>query len=112
MTAAAKKSSGKIYASALSRSCAALLGGYMASFALVFSMARILVRFGISRADAAAAPAIASFLIWLALALYAFGARSAWRAWLLPFVLMVLFGSVAALLGKPQLSVPLVELPR
>jgi hypothetical protein len=86
------------YADALLRSVAALLGGYAASFALVFGAARALAALGLERADAAALPAMASFLVWLALGLYAFGARSALRAWLLPLGLIALALAIAGLL--------------
>lgn len=86
------------YGKALARSAAALLGGYGASFALTFCLARLLLALGLERVDAAAFPAMLSFIVWLLLALHAFAAPGALRAWWPPLAIGSAALAIAALL--------------
>ncbi|MDH4585052.1 iron transporter [Pseudomonas sp. BN415] len=64
----------------LSRSAAALLGGYLFSYAFTAALARLSPLDG---ADAVIVATLPSFAIFTFAILWAFAARSAWKAWLL-----------------------------
>ncbi|GAB2852229.1 hypothetical protein GCM10027277_20730 [Pseudoduganella ginsengisoli] len=75
---------------AVSRACAALIGGY--AFAAT-SSALLATCLPLTRADAVVAATLLSFALYAAAALRAFAAPSAWRAWgelLLPAAAMAL----------------------
>lgn len=63
----------------LSRSAAALLGGYLFSYAFTAALARLLP---LGRADAVIVATLPSFALFTLAILWAFAARSAWWAWL------------------------------
>lgn len=62
----------------ISRITAALLGGYLFTYAFTAAMARLLP---LDKVDALIAASLASFLIYTLAILWAFGCRSACRAW-------------------------------
>jgi protein-S-isoprenylcysteine O-methyltransferase Ste14 len=59
-----------------------MLGGYVLTSLLAVSSFLLLQRQGMARDEALLAPTIASFLIYAAIVLAVFHARSAMRAWL------------------------------
>lgn len=71
-------------AEAVLRTLAALPLAYIGTAAVVAATATLLVWAGVPRSQAAGWPLMASFLVWLVLALYAFAARPLWRAWAVP----------------------------
>ncbi|EKT4560424.1 iron transporter [Pseudomonas putida] len=62
----------------LSRSAAALLGGYALSYAASACLARILP---LSAADAVIVATLPAFIFYTVAILWAFACRDAWRAW-------------------------------
>ena len=86
-----------------SRTSAAVLGGYMLAYAFTAGTASMLVAGGLlAKSDAVLAPSMLSFLVYLVAAIYAFAARTAWRAWAWIGVNTVLFG-IGAVLFRPAL---------
>lgn len=79
------------------RTLAALVAGYACAHAFAACMAVVLP---FARPDRVAAGTLLSFLVWAFVALHAFGARSAWRAWWRPSLAFVLMMAVA--LGFPD----------
>lgn len=69
---------------AILRTIAALPVAYLGAAAASAGAATLLALAGVDRVEAVGWPLLASFIIWLALALYAFGARRVWRAWAVP----------------------------
>jgi len=63
----------------LSRSSAALLGGYAFAYAASACMARLLP---LTDADAVVVATLPAFVFYTAAILWAFASRDAWRAWL------------------------------
>jgi hypothetical protein len=61
------------------RISAALLGGYALAFGFT---AFFSVYLPLARPDRVVLASLLCFAVWVAAAIYAFGARSAWRAWL------------------------------
>lgn len=61
------------------RISAALLGGYALAFG---STAFLSVYLPLARPDRVVTASLLCFAVWVAAVIYAFGARSAWRAWL------------------------------
>lgn len=74
---------------AMLRTLAALPLGYLAAAASAAAAGTLLALIGVPKTEAVGWPMLASFIVWLALALYAFAARSLWRAWALPGALAV-----------------------
>lgn len=62
----------------VTRTAAAVIAGYAAAHAFAACTA-VLLPF--ARPDRVTAGTLLSFLVWVFVALYAFAARSAWRAW-------------------------------
>jgi hypothetical protein len=65
----------------LSRTVAAVLGGYALAYAFTAGTAGALVATGLTRSEAVVAASMLSFVIYLGAIIYAFGARSARRGW-------------------------------
>lgn len=63
------------------RTLAAVVAGYACAHAFAACMAVVLP---LARPDRVASGTLASFLVWTVVALHAFAARSAWRAWWRP----------------------------
>jgi hypothetical protein len=61
-----------------SRVLAALLGGYLVAWG---STAFLILALPMSRVDRVVTASLLCFAVWCAAAVYAFAARSAWRAW-------------------------------
>jgi hypothetical protein len=61
-----------------SRTTAALLGGYLVAYA---SAALLSVVLPMSRINRAVTANLLSFVVWTAVAVWVFAARSAWRGW-------------------------------
>lgn len=77
----ARQASTNLYrqsADALSRITAGLFGGYLFTYAFTAAFARSLP---LERADAVVVATLFSFLVYTLAILWAFAARSAWRAW-------------------------------
>ncbi len=66
------------WAPVLSRVLAAILGGYVFSYALTAALARLLP---LAPADALIVATLPAFLFYTLAVLWAFAARDAWRAW-------------------------------
>lgn len=66
------------------RTVAALPVAYIGAAAVVAAVATLLAWLGVPRSQAVGWPLMASFIVWLALALYAFAAQPLWRAWAVP----------------------------
>jgi hypothetical protein len=64
-----------------SRLGCAVLGGYALAAAGTAAFAVALPRVGVARADAVLFATLFSFILYAAAVLWAFAARSAWRAW-------------------------------
>lgn len=80
-----------------SRLGAAMLGGY----ALAFGFTAFLTTYlPFARADRVVTASLLCFAVWVAAVIYAFGARSAWRAWLVIAGLAALFCLAAFLPGE------------
>lgn len=62
----------------LSRIVAALIGGYLFTYAFTAALARLLP---MDKVDALVVATLPSFLIYTLVILWAFGCRNAWRAW-------------------------------
>jgi hypothetical protein len=76
-----------------------VLGGYALAYAFTAGAAGALAAGGLlSRSDAVLAASMPSFLVYLAAVVYAFGARSASRAWTWIGGASGLFGIAAVLL--------------
>lgn len=71
-------------AEAVLRAVAALPVAYIGAAATVAALATLLVWAGVPRSQAVGWPLMASFIVWLVLALYAFAAQPLWRGWALP----------------------------
>lgn len=80
---------------AVLRAVAALLVAYLGAAALAAAAGVLLASAGVPKSEAVGWPLMASFLVWLALALYAVSARSVLRAWTVPGVLALAAGTVA-----------------
>lgn len=63
----------------ISRILAAIVGGYAFSYAFTAALARLLP---LAAADAVIVATLPAFVIYTGAMLWAFAARSAWRAWL------------------------------
>ena len=61
-----------------SRTAAALFGGYLVTYA---SAALLTVVLPMSRINRAVTASLLSFVVWTAVAVWVFAARSAWRGW-------------------------------
>jgi len=61
-----------------SRTAAALFGGYLVAYA---SAALLTVVLPMSRINRAVTASLLSFVVWTAVAIWVFAARSAWRGW-------------------------------
>lgn len=84
-----------------SRMSAAVLGGYLLAYAFAAGTASALAAGGLlARSDAVVAASMLSFLVYLVAAIYAFAARTAWRAWAWIAGNTVLFG-IGAVLFRP-----------
>ncbi|QGZ30392.1 DUF3649 domain-containing protein [Stutzerimonas stutzeri] len=62
----------------ISRTLAAVLGGYVFTYCCTAAMARLLP---FAKSDAVVVATLAAFILYTAAILWAFGCRSAWRAW-------------------------------
>ncbi|EMD99733.1 MULTISPECIES: hypothetical protein [Stutzerimonas stutzeri subgroup] len=62
----------------VSRTLAAVLGGYVFTYCCTAALARLLP---LAKSDAVVVATLAAFIIYTAAILWAFGCRSAWRAW-------------------------------
>lgn len=62
----------------VSRTIAAVLGGYVFTYCCTAALARLLP---LAKSDAVVVATLAAFIIYTAVILWAFGCRSAWRAW-------------------------------
>jgi len=67
---------------AVSRTAAAVLGGYALAYAFCAGLAGTLAAIGLSKADAVVTATMLSFPLYVAAICYAYGARNARRAWL------------------------------
>lgn len=74
------------------RAAAAALAGYAVAHAFAACMA---VALPFARPDRVAAGTLLSFIPWVLVALHAFAARSAWRAWWRPAVAFAAMMAVA-----------------
>ncbi|MES1943871.1 hypothetical protein PC39_07149 [Salinisphaera sp. PC39] len=72
---------------AVLRAFAALPLAYLAAASLAAATGVLLAFAGVPKTEAVGWPMLGSYLIWLALGLYAFGARSVLRAWAVPGLL-------------------------
>ncbi|MBA1204547.1 iron transporter [Pseudomonas capeferrum] len=79
----------------LSRSAAALLGGYAFSYAVTAFLARVLP---LAAGDAVIVSTLLAFAFYTGVILWAFATRDAWRAW----IPMVLAGPLALVGFWPQ----------
>ncbi|CAD5106409.1 DUF3649 domain-containing protein [Zestomonas carbonaria] len=64
--------------SVLSRTLAALLGGYLFTYAFTAALARLLP---LDKVDAMVVATLLSFVLYTLVILWAFACRSAWRVW-------------------------------
>lgn len=62
----------------VSRTLAAVLGGYVFTYCCTAALARLLP---LAKSDAVVVASLAAFIIYTVVILWAFGCRSAWRAW-------------------------------
>ena len=62
----------------LSRIVAALIGGYLLTYAFTAALARLLP---MDKVDALVVATLPSFLVYTLVILWAFACRNAWRAW-------------------------------
>jgi len=77
---------------------ARLLSAVVGGYALAYSATAFLsVYLPLSRPDRVSLASLACFIVWVAAILYAFGAKSPWRAVWLPGVLSVALGVAAFL---------------
>ncbi|MCP8463265.1 DUF3649 domain-containing protein [Pseudomonas sp. ZM23] len=76
------------------RIVSAVLGGYALAYA---ATAFLSVYLPMSRPDRVSLASLACFIVWVAAIIYAFGARSPWRAVWVPLALSVLLGVAAFL---------------
>jgi hypothetical protein len=74
------------------RTLAALVAGYACAHAFAACMAVVLP---FARPDRVVAGTLLSFVVWTLVALHAFGARSAWRAWWRPALAFAAMMAVA-----------------
>ncbi|MBA1195238.1 iron transporter [Pseudomonas entomophila] len=81
--------------SILSRSAAALLGGYLFTYAVTAFLARVLP---LSPSDAVIVATLPAFVFYTAAILWAFASRDAWRAW----AAVALAGPLALVAFWPQ----------
>lgn len=84
-----------------SRIAAALLGGYVFTYAFTAALARLLP---MSKADALIVSSLPAFVVYTLAILWAFGCRSAWRAWAGMALALPLaaIGFWPQLMGAPQ----------
>ena len=68
--------------SAASRALAAIFGGYILTSLLSIALALLLTAFGMNKAEAVLATTMASFLMYAAIVMAVFHARTPTRAWL------------------------------
>ena len=68
--------------SVASRALAAIVGGYVLTSLIVLVLSLALPWIGVSQAEAVLASTIGSFLVWVAIIMAVFHARSATRAWI------------------------------
>jgi len=75
----------------ISRVLAAIFGGYLFTYCLTAALARLLP---LAKPDAVIAATLAAFAVYTLVILWAFGCRSAWRAWaiLLPTLPLAVIG--------------------
>ncbi|MFV3332080.1 DUF3649 domain-containing protein [Pseudomonas sp. NY15437] len=77
---------------------ARILSAVVAGYALAYSATAFLsVYLPMSRPDRVSLASLACFIVWVAAILYAFGARSPWRAVWLPVLLSAVLGAAAFL---------------
>ncbi|MFS2125954.1 DUF3649 domain-containing protein [Pseudomonas sp. Pseusp97] len=76
------------------RILSAVVGGYALAYA---ATAFLSVYLPMSRPDRVSLASLACFIVWVAAILYAFGAKSPWRAVCLPVLLSVVLGVAAFL---------------
>ncbi|MGK9064098.1 DUF3649 domain-containing protein [Stutzerimonas chloritidismutans] len=76
------------------RITAALFGGYALAFGVT---AFLTVYLPLSRPDRVVTASLLCFAVWVAAVIYAFAARSAWRAWLWLALLALSLGLLAYL---------------
>ncbi|MBB4867970.1 glucan phosphoethanolaminetransferase (alkaline phosphatase superfamily) [Pseudomonas nitritireducens] len=79
------------------RILSAVVGGYALAYA---ATAFLSVYLPMSRPDRVSLSSLACFIVWVAAILYAFGAKSPWRAVWLPAVLSVVLAAAAFLPGS------------
>lgn len=90
-TEARKSGPGRGYRwSVASRALSAFLGGYFVAWG---STAFLILVLPMSRVDRVVTASLLCFAVWCAAAVYAFAARSAWRAW---WVLLTVGGALNA----------------
>lgn len=73
-----KAADGQRWLEMLSRTCAAILGGYAFTYAATAAIARALP---LANVDAVVVATLLSFTLYTLAVLWAFAARTAWRAW-------------------------------
>lgn len=75
---------------------ARILGAVVGGYALAYTATAFLsVYLPMARPDRVSLASLACFIVWVAAILYAFGARSPWRAVWLPVALSVVLGVAA-----------------
>lgn len=79
---------------AVLRACAALPLAYLAAASLAAAAGVLLAFAGVPKTEAVGWPMLGSYLVWLALGLYAFAARSVLRAWAVPGLLALAAAAV------------------
>lgn len=86
--------------SAASRTLATTVGAYATTALMVMALARVLIACGVDAVEAVGGATIASFAIFAAIAMAAFHARTALKAWTGLGIANALCGAILLLIGN------------